>query len=93
MRGLPRIEPAADFQAEAVDEDRCLGEPAGLRCGGWPWALRGATGGSLATSLAAFAVALVGGLYVMNGVMGPSGTSWPIADRRPAIRDRTRASG
>jgi anti-sigma factor RsiW len=80
MRGLPQIEPAADFQA------RLWGKIDAWEAGRFPF-WRVALGFAqrnrrvLATSLVAFAVALVGGLYMINGVLGPSGQ---LAERQPA---------
>jgi anti-sigma factor RsiW len=84
MRGLPRIEPAADFQARLwrrVDDWETGRVPL------WRVALGFAQRNRrvLATSLVAFAVALVGGLYVINGVLEPGGQPGAqIAERRAA---------
>ena len=83
MRGLPQVEPAAGFQA-GVWAKIDAWETGRLPF--WRLALGFAQRNRrvLATSLVAFAVALVGGLYVMNGVVGPGGPGGQIADRGSA---------
>ena len=80
MRGLPQIEPAADFQArlwKRIDAWETGRVPFWRAAFGFAQRNRRV----LATSLAAFTVALVGGLYVISGVLGPSER---LAERLPA---------
>lgn len=76
MRDLPQVEPRADFRAAVWA--RIDAWEAG-RVPWWEVALGGVGGfirrnrRLLGTSVAAFAIALVGGLYVINGMLPPGG--------------------